>query len=31
MSADVDEGIKGAQVGKPITAKDDDTALLYES
>ena len=26
----MDEGIKGAQVGKPITAKDDDTAsLLY--
>ena len=29
IGRDVDEGIKGAQVGKPITAKDDDTALLY--
>ena len=29
IARDVDEGIKGAQVGKPITAKDDDTALLY--
>ena len=26
----VDENAKGAAVGKPITAKDDDTALLYE-
>ena len=26
----VDENAKGAQVGKPITAKDDDDALLYE-
>ena len=25
----VDENAKGAAVGKPITAKDDDTALLY--
>ena len=29
IARDVDEGIEGAQVGKPITAKDDDTALLY--
>ena len=26
----VDENAKGAQVGKPITAKDDDDALLYK-
>jgi hypothetical protein len=26
----VDENAKGAQVGKPITAKDDDTVLVYE-
>ena len=25
----VDENAKGAQVGKPITAKDDDTVLVY--
>ena len=30
VTRSVDENIKGAQVGKPITAKDDDTALLYE-
>ena len=29
VTRSVDENIKGAQVGKPITAKDDDTALLY--
>ena len=30
VTRSVDEGIKGAQVGKPTTAMDDDTALLYE-
>ena len=30
IARSVDENAKGAQVGKPITAKDDDDALLYD-
>ena len=30
IARSVDENAKGAEVGKPITAKDDDDALLYE-
>ena len=30
IARSVDENAKGAQVGKPITAKDDDDALLYK-
>ena len=29
IARSVDENAKGAEVGKPITAKDDDDALLY--